>query len=111
MTYKRLKGTYRVREVDRVVVKGKTEAVGVYEVLDYHTPESFPNLSDVLQCYRDGLDQYRRQEWDKALSSLGEGLKMNPNDKLSQMYVERAQWMKANPPGNDWNGIWVLKSK
>jgi adenylate cyclase len=111
MTYKRLKGTYRVREVDRVVVKGKTEAVGVYEVLDYHTPESFPNLSDVLQCYREGLDQYRRQEWDKALSSLGEGLKMNPNDKLSQMYVERAQWMKANPPGNDWNGIWVLKSK
>jgi adenylate cyclase len=111
MTYKRLKGTYRVREVDRVVVKGKTEAVGVYEVLDYHNDETFPHLADVLQSYRTGLTHYRKQEWDRALAALGEGLKMNPQDKLSHMYVERAQWMKANPPGDDWDGVWVLKSK
>jgi len=111
MTYKRLKGTYRVREADRVVVKGKTEAVTVYEVLDYHTDDTFPNLSDVLQCYKSGLAHYRKQEWDKALAALDEGLKMNPQDKLTQLYIERAGWMKANPPGDEWNGIWVLKSK
>lgn len=111
LTYKRLKGTYRVREVDRVVVKGKTEAVGVYEVLDYHTPETFPHLSDVLQCYRSGLEHYRKQEWDKALVTLNEALRLHPQDKITQMYVERAQWMKQNPPGDDWNGVWVLSSK
>jgi adenylate cyclase len=111
LTYKRLKGTYRVREVDRVVVKGKTEAVGVYEVLDYHNDETFPHLSDVLQCYKTGLGHYRKQEWDKAVVSLNEGLKLNPHDKLSQMYVERSQLMKKSPPGDDWNGVWVLKSK
>jgi adenylate cyclase len=111
LTYKRLKGTYRVREVDRVVVKGKTDAVGVYEVLDYHTDESFPNLGDLLQCYRSGLAHYRKQEWDKALASLDEALKLNPHDKLTRIYVERAQWMKQHPPGDDWNGVWVLKSK
>ena len=36
-TFGRLKGVYRTREVDHVVVKGKTEPVAVYEVLDYHT--------------------------------------------------------------------------
>jgi len=111
LTYKRLKGTYRVREVDRVVVKGKSEAVGVYEVLDYHNEESFPNLGDVLQCYRAGLENYRKQEWDRALGSLNEALKLNPHDKLSQIYIERARWMKEHPPGDDWNGVWVLKSK
>jgi adenylate cyclase len=111
MTYKRLKGTYRVREVDRVVVKGKTEAVGVYEVLDYHTEETFPNIADVLQCYKTGLSHYRKQEWDKATAALGEGLRMNPQDHLSQLYIDRAAWMKTNPPGDDWNGVWVLKSK
>jgi adenylate cyclase len=111
MTYKRLKGTYRVREVDHVVVKGKSEAVGVYEVLDYHTDETFPNLSDFLQCYKGGLAHYRKQEWDKATAALSEALQMNPNDKLSQIYSERALYMKANPPGDDWNGVWVLKSK
>ena len=30
---KKLKGTYRIRNIDDVVVKGKTEPVGVYEVL------------------------------------------------------------------------------
>jgi adenylate cyclase len=111
MTYKRLKGTYRVREADRVVVKGKTEAVNVYEVLDYHNDETFPHLTDVLQCYKTGLSHYRRREWDKALAALGEALAMNPEDKLSQLYIERATWMKSNPPGDDWNGVWVLKSK
>jgi adenylate cyclase len=111
MTYKRLKGTYRVREVDKVVVKGKTEAVSVFEVLDYHTDETFPYLSDVLQYYKTGLAHYRKQEWDKALAMLGEALKMNPQDKLTQMYIERSGLMKANPPGDDWNGVWVLKSK
>ncbi len=111
MTYKRLKGTYRVREADRVVVKGKSESVNVYEVLDYHTDETFPHLTDVLQCYKTGLSHYRKQEWDKALGALGEAAALNPHDKLTQLYVERATWMKANPPGDDWNGVWVLKSK
>jgi adenylate cyclase len=111
MTYKRLKGTYRVREVDRVVVKGKTEAVGVYEVLDYHTDETFPHLSDVLQTYKAALVHYRKQEWDKSIALLNEALQLNPTDKLSQIYVERALYMKANPPGDHWDGVWVLKSK
>ena len=33
-TYRKLRGTYRNREIDRVVVKGKSEPVGIYEVLD-----------------------------------------------------------------------------
>src|SRR3546814_8217350 len=45
-TYKKLRGTYRSREVDRVVVKGKTEPVAIYEILDYHTDESYPNLME-----------------------------------------------------------------
>jgi len=111
LTYKRLKGTYRVREADKVVVKGKTEAVTIYEVLDYHTAETFPHVSEVLQHYRAALDHYRRQEWDKCLGLLREALNLNPDDKLSQIYVERAEFMKANPPGETWDGVWVLKSK
>ena len=35
-TRRKLRGTYRLREIDRVVVKGKTKPVGIYEILDYH---------------------------------------------------------------------------
>jgi adenylate cyclase len=111
MTYKKLRGTYRVREVDRVVVKGKTEAVGVYEVLDYHTDESFPHLVEVLDYYKNGMGWYRKQEWDKAAAALREALRLNSQDKLSRIYLERAEYMKANPPGGDWDGVWVLQAK
>ena len=47
-TYTKLRGTYRSREVDFVVVKGKTEPVAVYEILDYHTDETFPNVMEAL---------------------------------------------------------------
>ena len=40
-TFKKLKGTYRIRYIDDVVAKGKTEPVGVHEVLDYHNDQSF----------------------------------------------------------------------
>ena len=33
-TYKKLRGTYRIRDIDLVVVKGKTEPVEIFEVLD-----------------------------------------------------------------------------
>ena len=65
-TVQRLRGTYRLREADRVVVKGKTEPAVIYEVLDFHDDTSFPSVMDVVNHYRDGLEQYRQQQWDGA---------------------------------------------
>jgi adenylate cyclase len=110
-TYKKLRGTYRTREVDRVVVKGKTEPVAVFEVFDYFTEDTFPNLADFLGYFRNGIAAYRRQQWDRALAAFQQSLKLRANDKLSQIYVDRCEEMKRNPPGEDWNGVWVLKSK
>ena len=53
-TYKKLKGTYRIRYIDDVVVKGKTEPVGIHEVLDFHSDLTFPNLMDVVNHFNEG---------------------------------------------------------
>jgi adenylate cyclase len=109
-TFHRLKGVYRTREVDHVIVKGKTEAVGVYEVLDYHTNATFPNLTDAVHAFRDGIEHYRRGDWDRAVGSFGQALEANPDDALSQTYIDRCEELKANPP-EDWAGIWAMTSK
>src|SRR3546814_1522081 len=72
-TYKKLRGTYRSREVDRVVVKGKTEPVAIYEILDYHTDESYPNLMEALNLFKDGLKTYRAGKW-KAGAGIFDGV-------------------------------------
>ncbi len=110
-TYKKLRGTYRSREVDSVVVQGKTEPAVVYEILDYHTEESFPNLMEALNQFKHGLAEYRKQAWDQAAGAFREALRLNPADKVAEMYIERCDYFKAHPPGDNWDGVWVMKSK
>jgi adenylate cyclase len=110
-TVRKLQGTYRKREIDLVVVKGKTEPVAIYEILSYHTEETFPNITEVLELFKDGLSAYRVRRWDQAIKLFKEAAALNPNDKPSQLYIERAEHLKANPPPDDWAGVWVMESK
>ena len=109
-TFGRLKGVYRTREVDYVVVKGKSEPVAVYEVLDYHTAATFPNLMDAVNYFRDGIEKYRRGDWERAIEAFGEVLRANPDDALSHTYIERCRVLADDPPAA-WDGIWVMTSK
>ena len=109
-TWKALRGTYRAREVDRIVVKGKTEPVPIHEILDYHTPETFPNMPDVLAAFRDGLGFYRSGEFDRAEALFRRCLELNPNDKVSAVFLERCEYLKQHADGH-WDGVWVMKSK
>jgi adenylate cyclase len=110
-TVKKLKGTYRMREADRVVVKGKTEPVVIFECLDYHTEASFPNPMEVINHFKDGLAKYRRQDWEKAKGAFQEALKAYSGDKLSKIYIERCDYFQKNPPEKEWDGVWVMKEK
>ena len=109
-TYEKLKGTYQIRYIDDVVVKGKTEPVGVREILDYHNPTTFPNLMDTVNHFNEGRQSFKTGEWDKAIKSFKECLKANPVDKLSNTYIERCSVMKKKNP-KDWDGVWVMTSK
>jgi adenylate cyclase len=110
-TVTKLKGTYRLRDIDKVIVKGKTTPVGVWEVLDYHTDETFPNLMEAVNYFKSGVDHYRKGSWDKGIDAFNECLALNPNDKLSESYIGRCEQLKAEPPEGEWDGIWVMTSK
>jgi adenylate cyclase len=110
-TYKKLKGSYRAREIDRVVVKGKTEPIGVYEILDFHTDETFPNMPETINLFRGGLKYYRGGEFDRAITQFREALALHPGDKLSETYVGRCEHLKEHPVNGDWDGVWRMTRK
>jgi len=110
-TIKRLRGTYRSREIDRVVVTGKTQPVGLFEVLDYHSDETFPHCMEVLNNFRYGLKCYRERRWMDAIKAFRDALALNPKDYVSEMYIKRCQHLNDNPPADDWDGVWVMKTK
>jgi adenylate cyclase len=110
-TFRRLRGTYRIRDIDLVVVKGKTEPVGVYEVLDHHTEESFPNLMDVVSYFNEGMRHYRAARFPNAITQFEKALALHPKDKLSTTYIARCRHLTDNPPDEAWNGVWVMTEK
>jgi len=107
----KLHGTYRMRAVDTVIVKGKTKPVAIYEVLDGYSAEEFPEVMDVVGYFTAGIEHYRNMDWNKAISSFKKALRANPKDQLTHSYIERCVYFIENPPGDTWNGVWVLTSK
>jgi adenylate cyclase len=110
-TVSRLRGTYRLRDIDLVVVKGKTQPVRVFEILDFHDTESFPNLMDVVNYFSEGMVEYRQGKFHRAIQCFERCLQLNPDDGLSQTYIDRCRALLASPPTDQWNGVWVMQNK
>ena len=105
--YKLLRGTYRIRDVDQVIVKGKTEPVSVYEVLDYHTDRNVSSHDRCGELFQRGHRLLPQAQF-RNRSSNSETLRRHPADKLSQTYIDAARFLIENPH-DDWHGIWEMR--
>ena len=110
-TLSKLKGAYRSREVDLVVVKGKTEPVAVHEILDHLEEGAIPHLMELLGYFRRGLQRYRERDFTGARKDFEEALGAHPGDVLTRTYIARCDALISEPPGAEWDGVWRLKSK
>ncbi len=63
-TLKRLNGNYKVREIDRVQVKGKEKAVVIYEVVDFGKFDSKEILRE--ERYKEALELYYKNQFLEA---------------------------------------------
>jgi adenylate cyclase len=101
---------FEIREIDTISVKGKTETTRVFEVMSMAG-----QLSEESVRLRERYDQARRsylaQDWDTAETIFHECLQIRPNDGPSCVLLERIQFLRRNPPGKDWNGVWHLREK
>jgi adenylate cyclase len=111
LTMAKLKGVYRLREVDKVIVHGKTKPVAIFECLDYHDAASFPNLTDAVGAFNEGLALYREQSFDRARELFEQALKANPGDRLAGMYRDQCGVLIESPPPPDWDGVSVMAHK
>jgi adenylate cyclase len=111
MTVSKLKGVYRLREIDKVIVKGKTKPVAIFESLDYHDDASFPNLMETVGAFNEGLARYREGSFEKAEEWFERALRANPDDTLSAMYRDQSVALRDRPPPPGWDGVSVLEHK
>ena len=110
-TYDLIKGeSFIVRELDSARVKGKQEPVIIYELLGYGT--LYEQIQALVNTFSEGLDAYKNRQWKQAIVAFQEVLRLSPDgDKPSKMYIERCQEYLRNPPPEDWDGVFVMKTK
>jgi adenylate cyclase len=105
-TYLMAKNVLLAREVDLIRVVGKTRAERVYQVLAEIGQVSSETLEKV-ENFHLALDLYRKREWEEALKLFGR----DKEDRLSALYVSRIESFRKDPPAEDWEGIFELKTK
>jgi adenylate cyclase len=108
------------RELDRIVVKGRTEPVVIFEIVAlspvYLTDEAF----QCLELFAKGRALYLKQEWAEAKRCFDEaavneplkpgrdvGVESNP----SLIMAARCVKMAEHPPGADWDGVYRMTTK
>ncbi len=65
----------------------------------------------VLELYNQGLELYKKKQWDFAIKKFEESVKLDPNDGPSKLYLERCRSFKKIPPPDDWDGVFTMTSK
>ncbi len=99
-------GAFRLRELDMVRVKGRAQALFIYELIGAaDTPLTDPHLR-LLNLYEKGLLAYRRRGWDDALELFRQCLLIHPDDRPSLLMQVRCQQYRDRPPGMDWDGTY-----
>ena len=106
-TYRKLEGDYKIREIDEVVVVGRTQPVKIYEVLDHRETQMTDMAMELFTLAR---SHYLSGNWDVAIAGFQNVLALDPADKVAALYIERCRRLAKNNPAQ-WNGVWMLESK
>jgi hypothetical protein len=97
--------------IDRVAVKGKEQAVTLYEVLDAETPERRVAKESTQDRLSRAMELYFAHDFAKAHEIFTAALALDPEDTVLSIFVERSQRYAIKSPPPDWQGSEVLINK
>lgn len=107
------------RALGRIVVKGRSSAVPVYEVVGLK--ENVPDQTrECIRVFEKGLDCYYKRDWDGALACFHTSMELEPNQpgvtpgvssNPSKVYIQIVKRYQIAPPPAGWEGEYVMTEK
>ena len=98
------------KEIDKIKVKGKDEAITIYEPLGLEA-EVEKNVLDELKLWHQTIRLYRSRQWDQVEVNLLNLHRMNPGCGLYELYAKEVAGKRRNPPLAEWDGVTVFDEK
>jgi adenylate cyclase len=93
------------RLLDLVAVKGKTDAIKIYELLGQKGEGNA--MSETVKAYEAAFEAYLARNFGEAIALLAQ----NDNDPPSAILLNRCRAFQETPPPLDWQGVHVSTSK
>jgi adenylate cyclase len=90
--------------VDRIQVKGKEEAIAVYQPLGLKSDVSSKKI-DEIECFAKAYEYYKKQSWDEATEQLKNLRNRYPQCKIYQIYLERIDGLREQKLAQNWDGV------
>ena len=105
---------FAVMEIDLIMVKGKKQPEAVFTVLGRSEVEADPRCQELRDANAQMLRRFRNQQWDDAIDLISHCRKFANGFDLSglyDMYEERIELYRAQPPGSGWDGVYEAETK
>jgi adenylate cyclase len=106
-----IRDEFHLRSVARAQVKGKTEPVDVFTIVEARTAALDQELLIWLETYEEGIRKFRDRDFTQAKILFSRFLEFYPDDSLAKMYLERSLEYEQTPPDKAWNAVEVFEKK
>jgi adenylate cyclase len=101
-----------VRKLDSIRVKGKLKSVKVYELLATKEEGLSERMQKIIGYYNQGIEAYRNKQCNDAIIAFKSALSIDgKKDTPSKNYLVLCEELKLNPPGTDWEDVYVMRTK
>ena len=112
-TYRRLADPerYHIRFLDKVRVKGREDAVHLYEVFDADPPDLRARKEATLEDFSAALNLYYDRQFADAQARLFRVLQHNPADKVAWHHLVNATRLLEEGISENWTGVTVMTQK
>ncbi|PIS27218.1 MAG: hypothetical protein COT43_11680 [Candidatus Marinimicrobia bacterium CG08_land_8_20_14_0_20_45_22] len=109
-THRLAKDHIEVRVLDRLVVKGKLIPITVYELMS--KKGLLTNFQqEIAGHFTRGIELYWEQNWDSAIRNFKNAIAVTGTDAPSTIFIGRCEIFKKNPPGENWQGEFIMTTK
>lgn len=108
-TYNDVKEQFIAREIDKVKVKGKNLPVAIYELIA--EKNKAPVNTEHLRLFSEAYQLYMQKNFKQALEKFQEALKAKEDDKTAKLFIHRCEDFIADPPDENWDGVYTMKTK
>lgn len=103
--------SYTFRYLGKVKVKGRQQALGIYDCYDAEKEELFTKKAESRILFEEGLEAYFAKDFSDAKKAFQEVLRNFPQDTASKFYLKQTKGNLSKGIKDDWNGVLLMNKK